>query len=143
MIQKCSASVKDLDLFNDACSKWRWFKQVVNNKLHHNADHYLNQNNKIDYIDSYLGDKVGYILNHKWDSNDHLNFKTYLNLLSFFDKYYQDHLQSETDIKEWKAFCIKHNDQFPIFWVEFTTLACKIEALFNNMLKQLLNLLVC
>ena len=98
--QKCSALVKDLELFNGDCSKWKWFKQAVNNKLCHNADHYLNYNDKINYIDSYLGDKIGYVLDHKWDSNDHLDFRTYLDLLSFLNKYYQDYLQSEMNMKE-------------------------------------------
>ena len=98
--QKCSVSVKDPELFNGDCSKWKQFKQAVNNKLCHNADHYLNQDDKIDYIDSYLDDKVGHVLDHKWDSNDHLDFETYLDLFSFFDKYYQDHLQGETDMKK-------------------------------------------
>ena len=114
-IQKCSASVKDPELFNGDHLKWKWFKQAVNNKLHCNADHYLNQNNKFDYIDSYLGHKVDCVLNHKWDSNDYLDFKTYSDLLSFFDKYYQDHLQSKTDMKEWEILCMKHDDQFPVF----------------------------
>ena len=113
--QKCSASVKDLKLFNGDCSKWKWFKQAVNNKLCCNANHYPNQNDKIDYIDSYLDDKIDCVLNHKWDSNDYLNFETYLDLLSFLDKYYQDHLQDEIDIKEWEVLCIKHNNQFPVF----------------------------
>ena len=141
--QKCSASVKDLELFNGDYLKWKWFKQAVNNKLCCNADHYLNHDDKIDYIDSYLGDKVGRVLNHKWDSNDHLDFKTYSDLLSFLDKYYQDHLQGETDMKEWEALCMKHDDQFPIFWVEFTTLAHKVGALFDGMPEQLVDLLVC
>ena len=38
---------------------------------------------------------------------------------------------------------MKHDDQFSVFWVEFTTLAHKVEALFNNMPEQLLNLLIC
>ena len=38
---------------------------------------------------------------------------------------------------------MKHDDQFPVFWVKFTTLAHKVETLFNNMPGQLLNLLVC
>ena len=86
--QKCSASVKDLKLFNSNCLKWKQFKQAVNNKLCHNTDHYFNQNNKIDYIDFYLNNKVNCVLNHKQNSNDYLNFKIYLNLFSFFDKYY-------------------------------------------------------
>ena len=141
--QKYSASVKDLKLFNGNCLKWKRFKQAVNNKLHCNTDHYPDHDDKIDYIDSYLGDKVGCVLDHKWDSNNHLDFETYSDLLSFLDKYYQDHLQSETDMKEWEALCMKHDDQFPVFWVEFTTLACKIGALFDNMSGQLLDLLVC
>ena len=141
--QKCSAPVKDPELFNDDCSKWKWFKQAVNNKLCHNADHYSDHNDKIDYIDSYLDDKVGCVLDHKQDSNDHLNFETYSDLLSFLDKYYQDHLQDETDMKEWEAFCMKHDNQFPVFWVEFTTLACKVEALFDGMPEQLVDLLIC
>ena len=141
--QKCSVSVKDLELFNGNCSKWKWFKQVVNNKLCCNADHYSDHNDKIDYIDSYLGDKVDCVLNHKWNSNNHLNFEIYLNLLSFLNKYYQDHLQSETDIKEWEALCMKHDDQFPVFWMEFTTLAHKVRALFDSMPEQSVNLLVC
>ena len=87
-IQKHSALVKDLKLFNDDHSKWKQFKQAVNNKLHCNADHYLNQNNKIDYINSYLSDKINCVLNYKQDSNDYLNFKTYSDLLSFLNKYY-------------------------------------------------------
>ena len=85
------------------------------------------------------------ILNNlRWerDSNDHLDFKTYLDLLSFLDKYYQNHLQGKTDMKEWEALHMKHDDQFPVFWMEFTTLAHKIEALFNNMPEQSLDLLV-
>ena len=38
---------------------------------------------------------------------------------------------------------MKHDDQFPVFWVKFTTLICKIEALFDNMSEQLSNLLIC
>ena len=38
---------------------------------------------------------------------------------------------------------MKHDDQFSVFWVKFTTLAHKIEALFNNIFKQLLDLFVC
>ena len=82
-------------------------------------------------------------MNHKWDSNDHLDFEIYSDLLSFLDKYYQDHLQGETDMKEWEALCMKHDDQFSVFWMEFTTLACKIEALFDDMFKQSMDLLVC
>ena len=140
--QKHSASVKDPEPFNGNHSKWKQFKQAVNNKLHHNINHYLNHNDKIDYIDSYLDDKVDCILNYKWDSNDHLNFKTYSDLLSFLDKYYQDHLQGKIDMKEWEAFHMKHDNQFPVFWVKFTTLAHKVEALFNNMPEQSVNLLV-
>ena len=113
--QKHSASVKDSELFNDNHSKWKQFKQAVNNKLYHNINHYLSHNDKIDYIDFYLGDKVGCILDHKQNSNDHLNFETYLNLLSFFNKYYQNHLQDETDMKEWKVFHMKHDNQFSVF----------------------------
>ena len=100
IIQKCSVSVKDLELFNGNHSKWKWFKQAVNNKLCHNVNHYLNHDDKINYIDFYLDNKVNCVLNHKWNSNDHLNFEIYLNLLSYLDKYYQDHLQDETDMKE-------------------------------------------
>ena len=113
--QKHSAPVKDPEPFNGNCSKWKQFKQTVNNKLHCNADHYPNYNDKIDYIDSYLNDKVSCVLNHKWNSNDHLDFETYSDLLSFLNKYYQDHLQSETDMKEWEAFCMKYDDQFSVF----------------------------
>ena len=141
--QKCSALIKDLELFNGNHAKWKWFKQAVNNKLHCNTDHYFNHDDKIDYIDSYLGDKVDCILNHKQNSNDHLDFEIYLDLLSFFDKYYQNHLQGETDMKEWKALCIKYDDQFSVFWIKFTTLVCKVGVLFNNMLEQSVNLLVC
>ena len=63
--QKHSASVKDSKPFNDNHSKWKWFKQAVNNKLHHNTDHYFNHNDKINYIDSYLNNKVDHILNYK------------------------------------------------------------------------------
>ena len=115
MTQKYSASVKDSEPFNGDCSKWKGFKQAVNNKLCCNADHYPGHNNKIDYIDSYLGDKMNCVLNHKWDSNDHLDFETYLNLLSFLNKYYQNHLQDETDMKKWEALCMKHDDQFSVF----------------------------
>ena len=141
--QKHSASVKNPEPFNDNHLKWKQFKQIVNNKLCCNTDHYLNHNDKINYIDSYLDDKVDHILNHKWDSNNYLNFKIYSDLLSFLDKYYQNHLQGETDIKKWETLHIKHNDQFSIFWVKFTMLIHKIETLFNNMLKQSVNLLVC
>ena len=90
--QKHSALIKDPELFNDNHSKWKQFKQAVNNKLYCNANHYLNQNDKIDYIDSYLSDKVDHVLNYKQNSNNHLNFKIYSHLLSFLNKYYQDHL---------------------------------------------------
>ena len=142
IIQKHSASVKDSELFNSDCLKWKQFKQAVNNKLYHNANHYLSYDDKIDYIDSYLSNKIGHILNYKWDSNNHLNFEIYLNLLSFFDKYYQDHLQGKTDMKEWEILCMKYDDQFPVFWIEFTTLAHKVRTLFNNMSGQSLNLLI-
>ena len=140
--QKHSAPVKDPELFNGDCLKWKQFKQAVNNKLHRNTDHYPNQDDRIDYIDSYLGDKVGRVLDHKWDSNDHLDFRTYSDLLSFLDKYYQDHLQGKTDMKEWEAFHMKHDDQFPVFWVEFTTLVHKVEALFDGIPEQSMDLLV-
>ena len=91
-IQKHSALIKNLKLFNDNHSKWKWFKQAVNNKLHCNTDHYPSYNDKIDYIDCYLNDKVDHILNYKQNSNNHLNFKIYSDLLSFLDKYYQNHL---------------------------------------------------
>ena len=90
--QKCSASVKNPKSFNDNYLKWKQFKQTVNNKLHCNINHYLNHNDKINYIDFYLDDKVNCILNHKQNSNDYLNFKIYSDLLSFFNKYYQNHL---------------------------------------------------
>ena len=90
--QKYSASVKNLKLFNGDCSKWKQFKQTVNNKLHHNINHYFNHNDKINYIDFYLDDKVDCVLNYKQNSNDHLNFRIYSDLLNFFDKYYQNHL---------------------------------------------------
>ena len=99
-IQKHSASVKDLKPFNDNHLKWKQFKQAVNNKLCCNVDHYFNQLDKIDYIDSYLDDKVDCILNHKQNSNNYLNFEIYSNLFSFLNKYYQNHLQNKTDIKE-------------------------------------------
>ena len=102
-------------MLNSDCLKWKWFKQAVNNKLCCNADHYSNQNNKIDYIDFYLDDKIDYVLNYKWNSNNHLNFEIYSDLLSFFNKYYQNYLQNETDIKKWEAFYMKHNDQFSVF----------------------------
>ena len=98
--QKHSTSVKNSELFNGDHSKWKWFKQAVNNKLCHNINHYSSYNDKIDYIDSYLSNKIDCILNHKQDSNDYLNFKTYSDLLSFLNKYYQNHLQGETNIKE-------------------------------------------
>ena len=85
---------------------------------------------------------MSHILNHKQDSNDYLNFKTYSDLLSFLNKYYQNHLQGKTDMKEWEALHIKHDDQFPVFWVKFTTLTHKIKALFNNMPEQSMNLFV-
>ena len=141
--QKHSASVKNSELFNNNCSKWKQFKQAVNNKLHHNINHYLNYDNKIDYIDSYLNDKINYVLNHKQNSNNHLNFKIYSNLLSYFNKYYQNYLQNKINIKKWEILHIKYNDQFSVFWVEFTTLIHKIKALFDNMSKQLVNLFIC
>ena len=98
--QKHSALVKNPKLFNDNHAKWKQFKQTVNNKLHCNINHYFSYNNKINYIDSYLDDKVSHVLNHKQNSNDYLNFKTYSDLLSFFNKYYQDHLQGKTNMKE-------------------------------------------
>ena len=98
--QKHSVSVKDPELFNGDCSKWKQFKQAVNNKLHHNINHYFNHDDKIDYIDSYLSDKVSCVLNHKQDSNNYLNFEIYSDLLSFLNKYYQDHLQGKTDMKK-------------------------------------------
>ena len=142
IIQKCSVSVKDLKPFNNDCLKWKQFKQTINNKLYCNVNHYSNYNDKINYIDFYLSNKIDHVLNHKWDSNDHLNFKIYSDLLSYLNKYYQDYLQDETDIKELKTFCMKHNNQFPVFWIEFTTLTCKIKMLFNSIFKQLLNLLI-
>ena len=113
--QKCSVPVKDPELFNGNCSKWKQFKQAVNNKLCHNTNHYPGHDDKINYIDSYLGNKVGHILDHKQDSNNHLDFETYSDLLSFLDKYYQDHLQGKINIKEWEALHMKHDDQFPVF----------------------------
>ena len=98
--QKHSALIKDPEPFNDNYLKWKQFKQAVNNKLHHNINHYFNHNDKINYINFYLNDKVNCVLNHKQNSNDHLNFKIYSDLLSFLDKYYQDHLQSKMNIKE-------------------------------------------
>ena len=142
IIQKHSVSIKDLELFNNDCAKWKQFKQAVNNKFHHNTDHYSNYNNKINYINFYLNNKINCILNHKQNSNNHLNFKIYSDLLSFFNKYYQDHLQNETDIQKWKVFHIKHNDQFLVFWMKFTILIHKIEILFNNISEQLVNLLI-
>ena len=141
--QKCSASVKDPESFNDDHSKWKQFKQAVNNKLCCNVDHYPNQDDKINYVDSYLGDKVGCILNHKQDSNNHLDFRIYSDLLSFLNKYYQNHLQSKMDMKEWKTLYMKHDDQFPVFWVKFTTLTHKVEALFDGMPEQSMDLFVC
>ena len=88
--QKCSASVKNSELFNGNHLKWKQFQQAVNNKLHCNTNYYLNQNDKIDYIDFYLNDKVNHVLNYKQNSNDYLDFKIYSDLLSFFDKYNQD-----------------------------------------------------
>ena len=140
--QKHSAPVKDPESFNGNHSKWKQFKQAVNNKLCCNANHYPGHDDKIDYINFYLSNKVDHVLNHKWDSNDHLDFETYSELLSFLDKYYQDHLQSKTDIKEWKAFCMKHDNQFSVFWVEFTTLIHKVETLFNSIPEQSVNLLI-
>ena len=87
-IQKCSALIKNPELFNSDCLKWKQFKQTVNNKLYHNADHYFNHNDKINYINFYLDDKVNCILNYKQNSNDYLNFEIYSDLLSFLDKYY-------------------------------------------------------
>ena len=81
-------------------------------------------------------------MNYKWDSNDHLDFEIYSDLLSFLNKYYQNHLQGKIDMKEWEIFCIKYDDQFPVFWVKFTTLAHKIETLFNNMPEQSVDLLI-
>ena len=86
--QKHSASIKNPELFNDNHLKWKQFKQTVNNKLYHNTDHYLNHNDKINYIDFYLNDKIDCILNYKQNSNNHLNFKIYSDLFSFLDKYY-------------------------------------------------------
>ena len=63
--QKYSALIKDSKLFNNDCLKWKQFKQAVNNKLHHNTDHYLSHNDKIDYIDFYLGNKIDCVLNYK------------------------------------------------------------------------------
>ena len=140
--QKHSALIKDPESFNDDYAKWKQFKQTVNNKLCCNANHYLNYNDKINYIDSYLNNKVNYVLNHKWDSNDHLNFKIYSDLLSFLNKYYQDHLQDKTNMKKWEILCMKHNDQFSVFWMKFTTLVCKIEILFNSIPEQSVNLLI-
>ena len=90
--QKCFALVKNSELFNGNCLKWKQFKQAVNNKLHCNVNYYFNQNDKIDYINFYLNNKVNHILNYKQNSNDYLNFEIYSNLFSFFDKYYQYHL---------------------------------------------------
>ena len=113
--QKHSALIKNPESFNGDHAKWKWFKQAVNNKLCHNTDHYSGYDDKIDYIDSYLGNKIGHILNHKQDSNNHLNFEIYSDLLNFLNKYYQDHLQGKINMKEWEAFCIKHDNQFPVF----------------------------
>ena len=63
--QKHSALIKDLKLFNYNYLKWKWFKQAVNNKLHCNINHYSGYNDKIDYIDFYLSNKVNCILNYK------------------------------------------------------------------------------
>ena len=63
--QKHSALIKDSELFNDDYLKWKQFKQTVNNKLHHNINHYLSHNDKINYIDFYLNNKMSHILNHK------------------------------------------------------------------------------
>ena len=38
---------------------------------------------------------------------------------------------------------MKHDDQFPVFWMKFTTLICKVGILFNNMPEQSVDLLVC
>ena len=38
---------------------------------------------------------------------------------------------------------MKYNDQFFIFWVKFTTLAHKVEILFNNISEQSVDLLIC
>ena len=65
IIQKYSALVKDSELFNNNYLKWKQFKQIINNKLCHNINHYLNHNDKINYIDFYLNDKVNHVLNHK------------------------------------------------------------------------------
>ena len=46
-------------------------------------------------------------------------------------------------MKEWKVFHMKYNDQFPVFWMKFTTLAYKIEILFNDISEQSMDLLVC
>ena len=98
--QKHSASVKNPEPFNSNHLKWKQFKQTVNNKLHHNINHYFSHNNKIDYIDFYLDNKVNCILNHKQNSNNHLDFKIYSDLLSFLNKYYQNHLQGKTNMKD-------------------------------------------
>ena len=100
IISKCSTSVKNPKLFNGNHSKWKQFKQAVNNKLYHNANHYFSHDDKINYIDFYLSDKVNHILNHKQNSNNHLNFKIYSDLLSFLDKYYQNYLQSKINMKK-------------------------------------------
>ena len=108
--QKHSVLIKDSELFNGNHAKWKQFKQAVNNKLCCNADHYLSHDDKINYIDFYLNNKIDCVLNHKQNSNNHLDFETYSDLLSFFDKYYQDHLQNEINMKEWEAFYMKHDD---------------------------------
>ena len=108
--QKHFISVKDSEPFNNNYLKWKQFKQTVNNKLYHNINHYFDYNDKINYIDFYLNDKINHILNYKQNSNNHLNFKTYSDLLSFFNKYYQNHLQNKTNIKKWKALYMKYND---------------------------------
>ena len=65
IIQKCSILIKDSELFNDDYLKQKQFKQVVNNKLCHNINHYFDYNNKINYIDFYLDNKINCILNYK------------------------------------------------------------------------------
>ena len=57
--QKHSALIKDSELFNGNHLKWKQFKQPVN------ADHYSDYNDKINYIDFYLNDKVSCVLNYK------------------------------------------------------------------------------
>ena len=86
--QKHSAPVKNLEPFNGNCLKWKWFKQAVNNKLYYNINHYSNYDNKINYINFYLKNKIDCILNYKQNSNNYLNFNIYLDLLSFLNKYY-------------------------------------------------------